>query len=71
MIISQEQSKRIQVIRGIAIIAVVLIHTCPYGMIQVICRPMVNFCVATFSFLSGMLTGRGGGVFGGEEFQNS
>jgi len=43
-------------IRGLAIMAVVLIHTCPAGMWQVVCRPFINFCVGAFLFLSGYLT---------------
>lgn len=46
----------IQIIRAIAIIAVVIIHTTPSGIGQVICRPFLNFAVATFLFLSGYLT---------------
>ncbi|MGM9737056.1 MAG: acyltransferase [Candidatus Cryptobacteroides sp.] len=45
-----------QVLRGIAIIAVVLIHTLPGGVSQVILRPFLNFAVALFLFLSGYLT---------------
>lgn len=51
-----EKNQKIQMIRGLAIFAVVLIHTCPAGMWQVIIRPFINFCVATFIFLSGYLT---------------
>lgn len=47
---------KIQVLRGIAIIAVVLIHTCPLGYWQVFFRPFINFAVAVFLFLSGYLT---------------
>lgn len=46
----------IQILRAVAIIAVVLIHTCPNGMYQVLCRPFINFAVALFLFLSGYLT---------------
>jgi peptidoglycan/LPS O-acetylase OafA/YrhL len=46
----------IQILRAIAIIAVVLIHTCPDGMYQVWCRPFINFAVGLFLFLSGYLT---------------
>lgn len=51
-----KKEPRIQILRGIAIIAVVLIHTCPPGFCQVICRPFLNFSVALFLFLSGYLT---------------
>lgn len=53
------QSKKnnmVQIFRAFAIIAVVMIHTSPKGDLQVICRPFVNFAVATFFFLSGYLT---------------
>lgn len=47
---------KIQFLRAVAIIAVVLIHTCPSGICEVICRPFINFAVALFLFLSGYLT---------------
>lgn len=46
----------IQIVRAFAIIAIVMIHTCPPGEWQIICRPFLNFSVATFLFLSGYLT---------------
>ncbi len=46
----------VQIFRALAIIAVVFIHTTPVGVCQVFCRPFINFCVATFLFLSGYLT---------------
>ncbi|MBE6415576.1 MAG: acyltransferase [Akkermansiaceae bacterium] len=46
----------IQLLRALAIIAVVFIHTCPHGMEQVIFRPFINFAVPLFLFLSGYLT---------------
>lgn len=49
-------SPDIQVFRAIAIIAVAMIHTTPAGEMQVICKPFINFAVATFVFLSGYLT---------------
>ena len=49
-------STDIQFFRAIAIIAVVMIHTTPAGEMQVICKPFINFAVATFIFLSGYLT---------------
>ena len=49
-------SPDIQFFRAIAIIAVVMIHTTPAGEMQVICKPFINFAVATFVFLSGYLT---------------
>lgn len=49
-------NKKVQVIRGLAIIAVILIHTNIDGIAGVITRPFMNFAVATFIFLSGYLT---------------
>lgn len=46
----------IQIFRALSIIAVVMIHTTPGGEWQVMCRPFINFSVATFLFLSGYLT---------------
>ena len=51
-----ERNTHIQVLRGIAIVAVVLIHTCPKDLCQVYCRPFFNFAVGLFLFLSGFLT---------------
>lgn len=51
-------NKKIQILRSLAIIAVVLIHTSPSGLWQVCFRPFVNFAVAMFIFLSGYLTKR-------------
>lgn len=56
MTLSKEQSQRIQLLRALAIAAVVAIHCCPPGFPQVFVRPLVNFCVALFLFLSGCLT---------------
>ena len=41
-----------EIIRGLAIIAVVLIHTSPNGMTQVFARPFINFGVGMFCFLA-------------------
>lgn len=54
-----EKSKRIQVARGIAIIAVLVIHIMPRGILQVYVRPLANFSVGLFLFLSGLLTKKG------------
>jgi len=51
-----KRDSSIQFYRAIAIIAVVMIHTCPSGYWQVFLRPFINFCVASFIFLSGYLT---------------
>lgn len=54
--ISPGRRDRIQVVRGVCIFAVVLIHSLPVGLIQVFVRPFLNFAVACFLFLSGMLS---------------
>lgn len=56
MKINNNVSKKIQICRAIAIIAVVTIHNCLGGYYGVILRPLINFCVAVFLFLSGLLT---------------
>lgn len=53
------KDRNIQTFRGIAIIAVVMIHTTPSGQWQIFFKPVINFAVATFLFLSGYLTGTG------------
>jgi peptidoglycan/LPS O-acetylase OafA/YrhL len=52
----KQQNPKIQILRAVAIIAVVLIHTCKGGNYQIVCRPFINFAVALFIFLSGYLT---------------
>ena len=54
--LTDENSYRIQVLRGLAILGVVLIHTTPIGIAQVYCRPFINFSVGLFLFLSGFLS---------------
>ncbi len=57
LITGKQKNKEIQVLRAIAIIAVVLIHTAPTeGLYQVFIRPFINFSVPLFLFLSGYLT---------------
>lgn len=51
-----DKQKNIQLLRGIAIIAVVLIHNTPGGLAQVVIRPFLNFSVGLFLFLSGLLS---------------
>lgn len=51
-----QRNDKVQLLRAVSIIAVVLIHTCPGGEWGVFCRPFINFAVATFFFLSGYLT---------------
>ena len=49
-------NRKIQVLRGLAIIAVVIIHSCPGAMAGIFIRAIVNFAVAMFLFCSGYLT---------------
>ena len=56
MITKSNKRTDIQALRALAIIAVVFIHTCPPGLNQVFIRPFINFSVALFLFLSGVLT---------------
>ena len=51
------KDKKIQVLRALAIMVVVLIHTCPSNeIVQIFVRPFLNIGVALFVFLSGYLT---------------
>lgn len=54
--IRKDRQTKIQVLRAVAIIAVVMIHTCPPEAGQIYLRPFINFSVALFLFLSGYLT---------------
>lgn len=56
MMMSYEKSYKIQVLRGLAIIAVVFIHSTPDGLWQIWIRPFFNFAVGMFLALSGMLS---------------
>ena len=56
MTLTTQQSNKIQIARGLAIIAVVFIHNTPAGLAQVFCRPFLNFCVGLFLFLSGLMS---------------
>ena len=56
MNIKNTNSNHIQILRGLAIVAVVLIHNTPGGYSQVFIRPFLNFSVGMFLFLSGMLS---------------
>lgn len=49
-------NKKIQILRAIAIIAVILIHTVPNNHFIIYIRPFINYAVALFIFLSGYLT---------------
>ena len=50
------KNPKIQILRALSIISVVIIHMLPSGLSQVFLRPFLNFAVATFLFLSGYLT---------------
>ena len=50
------KNQKIQLLRGIAICAVVIIHSYPYNLFGVYLRVFVNFAVSLFFFLSGYLT---------------
>lgn len=56
MRLTEPQSQGVQMLRALAITGVVVIHCCPLGLPQVFVRPLVNFCVGLFLFLSGFLT---------------
>lgn len=56
-----------QAVRGVAIVAVVLIHCLPQCEATIVLRPFLNWAVAAFLFLSGFFTNeakiaRGGGT---------
>lgn len=53
---TQAKNNSVQIMRGLAITAVVIIHSYPNGFSGVFIRPFVNFAVAMFIFLSGYLT---------------
>jgi fucose 4-O-acetylase-like acetyltransferase len=50
------RDRYLQALRGLAIAAVVLIHCLPQCVATVALRPFLNFSVALFLFLSGLLT---------------
>lgn len=54
--INKQQSITIQWLKGIAILCVILAHTCPRGTAAVIFRPWLNSSVPLFIFLSAYLT---------------
>ena len=51
MKLSIGQSNNIQILRGLAIIAVVFIHNTPTGLSQVFIRPFLNSLLVFFCFL--------------------
>lgn len=50
------KDRYLQAVRGVAIAAVVLIHCLPQCDASVVLRPLLNWAVAAFLFLSGLLT---------------
>ncbi|MBQ5748105.1 MAG: acyltransferase [Bacteroidales bacterium] len=56
MRLSAEQSRKVQTFKGLAILAVVVVHNMPMGLPHVFLRPFMNFCVGLFLFFSGMLS---------------
>ena len=56
MKISQATSNRIQLLRAIAIVAVVAIHVVYFAPNEIAVRPWINFSVGLFIFLAGYLT---------------
>lgn len=62
------KDRYLQAVRGVAITAVVLIHCLPQYDVSVALRPLLNWAVAAFLFLSGLLTTEAriarGGVLG-------
>ena len=56
MKLTKEECYKVQIIRGLAILAVVFIHNTPGGKWSVVCRPFLNFSVGMFLFLSGILS---------------
>lgn len=57
---ASKKDQYIQALRGLAIAAVVLIHCLPQSSAaSAALRPLLNFSVALFIFLSGYLTPRG------------
>jgi len=55
-IVTKTKNENIQFLRGIAILAVVIIHSSMPDVLRVVIRPFVNYAVALFIFLSGYLT---------------
>lgn len=50
MEMTSDKSYKIQMLRGLAIIAVVFIHNTPSGLAQVYFRTFLNFSVGLFLF---------------------
>lgn len=61
----------IQALRGLAIAAVVLIHCLPHHEATIFIRPFLNWGVAMFLFLSGMLSSKSKFTRGGGSFESA
>lgn len=64
------KDRYLQAVRGAAITAVVLIHCLPQCDVSVALRPLLNWAVAAFLFLSGLLTTEQGFMWGGARAQD-
>ena len=53
---TKQKSNKIQILRGLAIIAVVCGHTIPLNLSSLFIKPVLNLSVALFLFLSGYLS---------------
>ena len=56
LVFEEKESNNVQIVRALGIIAVVGIHTCGGGIRGIIVRPLINYAVSIFVFLSGLLT---------------
>lgn len=64
------KDRYLQAVRGAAITAVVLIHCLPQCDASVALRPLLNWAVAAFLFLSGLLTAEARIARGGARAQD-
>ena len=55
---AKQRDAYLQLLRGCAITAIVIIHTLPESTATIVVRPFLNWGVALFLFLSGLLTPR-------------
>lgn len=54
--VDENESKNIQILKGLAIACVVFIHNTPIDINQIYIRPFLNFSVGLFLFISGYLS---------------
>ena len=64
------KERYLQAVRGVAIAVVVLIHCLPQCDVSVALRPLLNWAVAAFLFLSGLLTAEARIARGGARAQD-